>query len=495
MSKERRYYMKYKILLLIWAFALIMTSCGQNPSENTSGSIDISQNSEETSSSESSAEKNENSQSSEEESSTAVQNSSSNSSVSSQTITSKPVVSSSVSSKVTTASSAAPTSSHGSQKHKENRPNLTLIPNEDVYGTDTEIINFKAVNDGRYDITLPKNFELQKFNESSGKWHSLTNQKNSKYSPLELKSKNVINSGSSTYLIADISDFLEPMHITHDIQGLYRIVIFANKNYSFCEFRIGEEQFLWDISEVCSSLTRNSYTPNVKKLEITITNNTDEELSYGSNYALEKYNFRSAKWEQYLEYESGAPAFTDEEYIIYPHETNNEVITLSGIYKSPFMHGKYRIVKKISDNYVTAEFTIDDTLGDFDKQFVDRFYNINEIAKSKVKFRKYDHTEPMSYDGIVSDSEKSGIDIRVYYMEDANQLNKQLKLISDDGYKFTIPMMIDGVLYPTNKVITYDWNETPHFFKTDTELIVYSGSNKNIISGLQKEFGKEIFFK
>ncbi len=487
--------MKYKILLLILSFSLIISSCGQNPSENTSGSIDISQNSEDTSSSESSAEKNENSQSSEEESSMGIQNSSSNSSVSSQTITSKPVESSAVSSKVTTASSSAPTSSNRSQKREANRPNLTLIPNEDVYGTDTETINFKAVNDGRYNITLPKNFELQKYNESSGKWQSLINQRNSKYSPLELKSNNVINSGSSTYLTADISDFLESMQGTHDIQGLYRIVIFANKNYSFCEFRIGEEQFLWDINEVYSSLTRNSYTPNVKKLEITITNNTDEELSYGSDYALEKYNFRSGKWEQYLEYENDAPAFTDEEYIIYPHQTNNEVIALSGIYKSPLLHGKYRIVKKISDNYVTAEFTVDDVLGDFDKQFADRFYSINDIVKAKVKFRKYDHTEPMNYDGIISDSEKSGIDIRVYYMEDTNQLNKQLKLISDGGYKFTIPMMIDGVLHPTNKVITYNWNEPPHFFKTETELIVYSGSNKNIISGLQKEFGKEIFFK
>ena len=92
------------------------------------------------------------------------------------------------------------------------------------------------------------------------------------------------------------------------------------------------------------------YYDDDNKMQLTITNNSDEELTYGKEYKIEKLG-SGPKWE---EVPLKNDTFTEEAILIKPNEKSVQTIDLSNIDEEKIM-GDYRITKEINGEkyYVT----------------------------------------------------------------------------------------------------------------------------------------------
>lgn len=95
---------------------------------------------------------------------------------------------------------------------------------------------------------------------------------------------------------------------------------------------------------------KSVYELGTEKVKVYITNNTNEESGYGVAYEVEK--FENNEW-QHLDYTDDM-MFIEIWVMLQAKETNEEVYSLSKNFKV----GKYRIVKNIGGEKVTAEFEI-----------------------------------------------------------------------------------------------------------------------------------------
>ncbi len=103
---------------------------------------------------------------------------------------------------------------------------------------------------------------------------------------------------------------------------------------------------------VTIELTEDKYQPEGDTFELRVVNHSDEQITYGVEYALEYYN--EDKW-----YE----VETDEEisfimiaHILESDEEATEEINLT--YYEPLTPGRYRVIRQINDEPMAAEFEV-----------------------------------------------------------------------------------------------------------------------------------------
>ena len=88
-----------------------------------------------------------------------------------------------------------------------------------------------------------------------------------------------------------------------------------------------------------------------KSVKYVIENNTKEDIIYGAEYKLQKYI--DGQWNQY----NVMIDFIEIAYIVKPNEKYEDEIVLATIF-GELDKGKYRIIKKINDYKMSAEFEI-----------------------------------------------------------------------------------------------------------------------------------------
>lgn len=105
-----------------------------------------------------------------------------------------------------------------------------------------------------------------------------------------------------------------------------------------------------NLKDVIMKTEKSIYELGTKEIKVDITNNSKQDVYYGVQYEVEK--FENNKWAKVPFKEE--PMFIEIAYILGPGKTNSQVISLSNLEELTI--GKYRIVK--SGGALSAEFEI-----------------------------------------------------------------------------------------------------------------------------------------
>ena len=95
-----------------------------------------------------------------------------------------------------------------------------------------------------------------------------------------------------------------------------------------------------------------SYPAGITNLNVLITNNTDEEISYGAPFILERK--QDGKW---LRANMDDMAWIMIAYLLPPGETNTDELSFDA-FTDPLTAGEYRILKNIGEGLYSAEFSV-----------------------------------------------------------------------------------------------------------------------------------------
>lgn len=119
---------------------------------------------------------------------------------------------------------------------------------------------------------------------------------------------------------------------------------------------LGEESEFGDtvneLEGVDMKLNKSTYASEGDKFEVTVENNSEEEVSFGVEYLLEYYY--KDKWYK-IELEN-EPGFVLLLVTVPPEGKNTDEINLD--FYEPLESGKYRIIRNIGENPMAAEFEV-----------------------------------------------------------------------------------------------------------------------------------------
>lgn len=119
----------------------------------------------------------------------------------------------------------------------------------------------------------------------------------------------------------------------------YEIKMKIGDQYEYGYFDLSNDNII-----VLRTEDNGAVKEGAKKLQFTITNNSDKELTYGKDYRIEKFVYP-----EWVEVPLKDDSFTEETAVVKPHETNMETIELDNL--SEFNeYNEYRIVKEIDGN-------------------------------------------------------------------------------------------------------------------------------------------------
>ena len=472
--------MKLRIYSAIFASVLLLSACGKNNDTGIYGTVDIEE------SKSSSLSLGEESYSSRNEIyEISDKKESSNNDIKTESSKSKEFPAEEVSS--SESKKEYSTKSDPEINYKEKRKEITIQTQKNIYPEKEKIteIFFKVTNNTKKDINLSQIFRMQKYDEKKEEWVPMKTL-NGKYSGKlnDYQSVEIAKAGTTYYVSADIEDFLNSESRNY---GKYRIEIFAHDKSFYGDFEIGREKQYWSEEDVSAYTRYGVYPPNAKYIDYEINNSTDYDLTYNDEYDIFKYDVKTGEWKNYPCLKN-VNSHYDVLYTIPKKESVKKCVKIENVYKTPLERGKYKIVKFIGDKQIEMYFEVDDKISKFDKELIKKVQKNDEFQKAK--FKRYNFSSPMNYQGLMSEKLNDGSQIYIFYLDGNTQLNNQMKLISGGGYAYKI--FKDSPFY-TDTEIKYnkEGDLKPHFFTTTSEIILYYGKNQDTINSLEEQFGKE----
>lgn len=150
-----------------------------------------------------------------------------------------------------------------------------------------------------------------------------------------------LNDGESASYSISLSNIDEKL-----MPGSYRIAKKINGKYEYESFHLSND----NIAKM--STDEHFYFNEDDKITLTITNETDKELSYGRAYKVEKWDYEKGWMEVPLKDDT----FTEEAILIKPHGSDTQIINIGNIDEDD-MYGDYRIAKEFDVNEVYAVFS------------------------------------------------------------------------------------------------------------------------------------------
>lgn len=119
----------------------------------------------------------------------------------------------------------------------------------------------------------------------------------------------------------------------------YEIKMKIGDQYEYGYFDLSNDNII-----VLRTEDNGAVKEGAKKVQFTITNKSDKELTYGKDYRIEKFEYPN-----WVEVPLKDDSFTEETTVVKPHETNTETIELDNL--SEFNeYDEYRIIKEIDGN-------------------------------------------------------------------------------------------------------------------------------------------------
>lgn len=114
------------------------------------------------------------------------------------------------------------------------------------------------------------------------------------------------------------------------------------------------EEELNNLEDVSLEMTETSYQAEGDTFELRVSNDSDEEISYGAPYQLEYYD--DGVWYEVEPDEE--PAFIMIAYLLGSGEEEVEEINMD--FYEPLDSGQYRVIKEIQGEYLVAEFAVEE---------------------------------------------------------------------------------------------------------------------------------------
>lgn len=234
---------------------------------------------------------------------------------------------------------------------------ITLTAAKDAYGSDVQRVRVTLTNHMSQAITLDPNFQLQML---TGEWITLTDDKGRLSSPLDAAGVQFpTQPGQSTDIGAYIGDYRlkdgEPADAFPP--GSYRLVIQDSKKTSYyAPFQIASGRVFSDPARYSMVTERSVYDANIDRINLEITNGTNEESGFGDGAVLERQNGKG--WDV-VPYRQGLAVTIEDSFALLPAKSSRTEVFSTSPYQLPFQAGNYRVVKDIgADDTICAEFYI-----------------------------------------------------------------------------------------------------------------------------------------
>lgn len=205
---------------------------------------------------------------------------------------------------------------------------------QNYYLNETKEIKYTITNNTYGKISYNSDYIIQK--DIGGKYVDMKlKNNNSENKTYELKEG---EKASYAIPLSNIDEKLMPGH--------YRIAKKINDTYVYESFDFAND----NIAEMTTD--KYAYFNKSDKIKITITNESDKNLSYGKAYRVQKWEYNKG----WLEVPLKDNSFTEESVLLKPQEKDTQIISIENINEDE-MFGDYRIVKEIDGNEIYSVFS------------------------------------------------------------------------------------------------------------------------------------------
>lgn len=106
-----------------------------------------------------------------------------------------------------------------------------------------------------------------------------------------------------------------------------------------------------NVKDITLSLNNSQISLDKPVLEVTIENSNNYEVTYGSEWVIERYV--NEEWKKVFPIDE--ENFTVQLFVVEPHSFRKETINLESYLEDELIAGKYRIVKEIEDGQSTHQ--------------------------------------------------------------------------------------------------------------------------------------------
>ena len=202
------------------------------------------------------------------------------------------------------------------------------------YLNETKTIPYLMVNNTYGKITYDSSYKIEK--NVGGKYVEM------KLKDVDSEIKNYeLNDGQTDTYSISLSNIDEKL-----VPGQYRLGKKINGQYVYKYFELSND----NIAKMTTD--KEYYFSKDDSITLTITNETNQEISYGRSFRVEKFDYKKGWSEVSLKDIS----FTQDVIILKPYEEDTQVININNIDEDE-MYGDYRIVKEFNGYEVYADFS------------------------------------------------------------------------------------------------------------------------------------------
>ncbi len=252
-------------------------------------------------------------------------------------------------------------------------------------------------------------------------------------------------------------------------------------------FGTGATGQLTDDAQVIYAPLYPSFSPHVKTIPFDVINDTDNDLGTGDHFRLQR--LESGAWTDLPRLplpENAEPLYPAISGPFWPPHTRTRlaatVDTIDGskypLYSLPLKTGTHRLIDEYKN--ISTPFEITDAPSEWQKSTIERLSKIPAFVG--VTFSPRDFTVPFVCQGVMSDSDISGVKLYVFYFPDGKEAQAVFNGIGQNGY--VIPKYMRQ-----NDDITilglqqFNWEDTPHFYLANGyEIYLYCGDDEAIQS-------------
>lgn len=233
-----------------------------------------------------------------------------------------------------------------------------------------------------------------------------------------------------------------------------------------------------------------TFSPMVKKIPLDIINDTDADLCASDYLRLQR--LENSVWVEAPTLplpESDVPLALRPAIsppFISPHMRIRDYASIEkrpfsdcDYYSLPLKAGQYRLIDEFKN--VSNAFEVLKAPSETQRAFID--YLNNEPALKGATFSPHDFSVPFVCQGVISDSEVSGIKLYVFFFPDDLEARAVYESIKQEGYVIPRYWRINNT-FRFGEDQHYNWEDTPHFFLDGSFITLYCGDDQEIINAL-----------
>ena len=236
-----------------------------------------------------------------------------------------------------------------------------------------------------------------------------------------------------------------------------------------------------------------SFSPYVKTIPFDVINDTDREYGTGDRFRLQR--LENGEWVNLPQLplpksDGDGPIFLNPAISgpFWPPHTRTRrtatVDTIDGtkypLYSLPLQAGAYRLTDDCHN--ISNVFEITDAPSVWQKSTIERLRKIPVFEG--VAFSPRDFSVPFVCQGVISDSDVSGVKLYAFYFPDWLEAQAVFESIGQNGY------VIPQYSRQNDRISTwnpqeFNWEDTPHFYYVNSnEIYLYCGDDAAILSAL-----------